>query len=134
MRARFASSEPSAQETTRSCSFRLRFASYLIPEYVSVNDLAMVVVGFHSLLLHIVKLLYKKHQSDCALSKSVRASFIIDHDECKNRQAIIVATTKSGHGVSVHATIIAAATTAALPIASLRENNQTARMLESPLR
>src|SRR3546814_3870155 len=44
------------------------------------------------------------------------------------------ATARSGHGVAVHQTSPAAATTARLPMASLRLNSQTALTLASPAR
>lgn len=55
-------------------------------------------------------------------------------DEWRNTPAIATATTRSGHGVPVSATAAAATITAALPIASLRLNSQTARAFASPPR
>src|SRR5579872_4382353 len=64
---------------------------------------------------------------DCSLPwrhaarlRSLRASFMIEKDDCRNRAAMTTATVKSGHGVCVHATNTAAITTATLPMASLR--------------
>ncbi len=50
------------------------------------------------------------------------------------RAAIAKATIRSGHELPVSTTKAAAATTAAFPIASLRENSQTARTFASPAR
>src|SRR5215470_12868525 len=53
-------------------------------------------------------------------------------EDVRNRPAIIAATKRSGHFVAVPQTAKAAAITATLPIASLREHNQTERTLASP--
>src|SRR5690606_35000409 len=69
-----------------------------------------------------------------ACRRSDLASRMIDQADCRNRPATAKATIRSGHCDPVHQTAPAAATTARLPMASLRENSQTARMLASPLR
>ena len=66
--------------------------------------------------------------------RSVRASRMIDHAECRNSDATMAATAKSGHGLRVQATRSAATMTAAFPMASLREKSQTARTFASPVR
>src|SRR5262245_22340019 len=53
-------------------------------------------------------------------------------EDVRNRPAIIAATKRSGHFVAVPQTAKAAAITATLPMASLREHNQTERTLASP--
>jgi hypothetical protein len=47
---------------------------------------------------------------------------------------MIVPTARSGHGVALAATAAAAASTARLPIASLRVHSHTERRLASPSR
>src|ERR1043166_3133200 len=67
-----------------------------------------------------------------APASSARACVTITAAPRRARTAIIAATSTSGHTAAVRATPNAAATTAQLPIRSLREHSQTDRILLSP--